>query len=257
MIVHVADREAAADIAPFDERAERLAEAFWPGALTLVLPRRPDCPISRLVSPALDTVAIRIPNHRLALELLRATSRPLAAPSANPSGRVSPTTARHVADGLGKMVAMILDGGPCPIGIESSVLRLDRVGAVLLRPGGVTAEALRAIVGPLHDVTGPTDTPDSPGMLETHYALNLPLRLEATGAAPDEALLAFGTEPPQGARLTLNLSPTGDLEEAAANLFAMLRELDRPGLRAIAVVPIPETGLGIAINDRLRRAAGG
>ncbi len=258
LIVHVAGRAEAARLAAFDARAERLAEAFWPGALTLVLRRRAGCPVSARVSAGLDTLAVRVPAHPLALELLGATGLPLAAPSANPSGAVSPTTARHVADGLGERVAMILDGGPCPLGIESTVLGLT-AEPVLLRPGGVTAERIEAIVGPLGRATGratgPATGPASPGMLESHYAPTLPLRLEATGAGGDEALLAFGPEPPPGAALTLNLSPTGDLEEAAANLFAMLRQADRSGLRAIAVVPIPESGLGLAINDRLRHAA--
>lgn len=254
LIVHVAEPKAAAAIALLDERARRLAEAFWPGALTLVLPRRPDCPISPRVSAGLDTVAIRIPAHALALGLLRAVDRPLAAPSANPSGRVSPTTARHVADSLGEKVAMIIDGGPCRIGVESTVLRLDR-NPVLLRPGGVTAETIEAVVGPVRLAAEPEEAPSAPGMLESHYAPRLPLRLGVTEVEPNEALLAFGPNPPQGAAMMLNLSPSGDLDEAAANFFAMLRELDRASFSAIAVTAIPEKGLGMAINDRLRRAA--
>ncbi len=255
LIVHVAERQAASAIARFDTRADRLAEAMWPGALTLVLPRLSDCPVSPLVSAGLQTVAIRVPAHPLALELLRAVGRPLAAPSANPSGRLSPTTAGHVAEGLGDKVAMIIDGGPCSLGLESTVLRLDREAALVLRPGAVIAESIASVIGTVLYANEPEKAPSAPGMLESHYAPRLPLRLGARDAAPDEALLAFGPNPPPGAALTLNLSPTGDLGEAAANFFAMLRELDRPGLGAIAVTAIPETGLGVAINDRLRRAA--
>ncbi len=257
LIVHLAEREAAAAVAEFDERAERLARSFWPGALTLVLPRRAPCPISALVSAGLDSLAVRVPDHAIALELLAAVGRPLAAPSANPSGRVSPTTAGHVADGLGRRVAMILDGGPSRIGIESTVLAVGGTGATLLRPGGVAIEDIEAVIGRVARLSSASaSAPPSPGLLQSHYAPELPLRLGASAAGPDEALLGFGPEPPRGAALSRNLSPRGDLHEAAANLFAMLRELDRPELEAIAVAPIPEHGLGLAINDRLRRAAG-
>ena len=192
---------------------------------------------------------VRVPAHPVALALLRAAERPVAAPSANRSGRISPTRASHVADGFGDSVAMILDAGPCRIGLESTVVGLVDGAALLLRPGGVPAEAIEAEIGPLGR---PSDARrQSPGMLESHYAPRLPLRLDAWAAEPGEVLLGFGPGAPDGP----NLSPTGDLTEAAANLFALLHALDRPGPSAIAVMPVPERGLGRAINDRLRRAA--
>jgi L-threonylcarbamoyladenylate synthase len=182
---------------------------------------------------------------------------PLAAPSANPSGKISPTRAEHVAKSLGAKVAMIIDGGPCKVGIESTVLDLLGPQPRILRPGGITAEQISEALGRAVGTAAPPGTPEaprSPGQLESHYAPGLPVRLNAASVDPGEALLAFGRNPP-AAKVTLNLSPAGDTVEAAANLFAMLRELDRPEYRGIAVSPIPETGLGIAINDRLRRAA--
>jgi L-threonylcarbamoyladenylate synthase len=252
LIVHFADAAAAFRTVAADGRAERLAEAFWPGALTLVLPRRPKSTVSLLVSAGLDTVAVRVPNHPVAHALLEASGCPIAAPSANPSGRVSPTTAAHVAESLGTAVAMILDGGACSVGIESTVTDLSGERPALLRPGSVTAEDIEAVIGDLETADGGGETPKSPGMLERHYAPGLPLRLDASEAGPGEALLGFG---PGAAGATLNLSPGGDLQEAAANLFAMMRRLDTREHEAIAVMPIPETGLGRAINDRLRRAA--
>ncbi len=253
LITHYADAAAAGRQVVFSVLAERLAERFWPGPLTLVLPRRPDCQVSLLCSAGLDSLGVRVPRHPLTLALLRALGRPLAGPSANPSGRVSPTTAAHVRDGLGDRVALVLDGGPCPVGLESTVLDLTGGAPVLLRPGAVTREEIEALAGPLGTPgAGPLK---SPGLLASHYAPALPLRLEATSVAADEALLAFGAKVPSGAAITLNLSPAGDLVEAAAHLFAQLRALDRPGLAAIAVMPIPQDGLGEAINDRLRRAA--
>jgi len=256
LIVHVADRAAAQALARWNKLAERLAARFWPGALTLVLPRAPGCPLSPLVSAGGDTVGLRVPAHPVAQALLEATALPVAAPSANPAGGVSPTTADHVAEGLGAAVDLILDGGPCRIGLESTVLDLSGGAPRLLRPGGVTRGALEAEIGPL--AAGPADAgqaPRAPGQLASHYAPARPLRLEARSVAADEALLAFGPRPLAGARATLNLSATGDLAEAAANLFAMLRRLDRPDVRAIAVMPIPPRGLGEAIHDRLERAA--
>jgi L-threonylcarbamoyladenylate synthase len=256
LIVHVPDAEAARAQVAFDARADRLAARFWPGALTLVLPRRPDCTVSLLASAGFDSLAVRAPRHAVAHALLIACGRPIAAPSANASGKVSPTTAEHVAHSLGTKVALILDGGRCPVGIESTVLDLTGTTPVLLRPGGVTAEELTNVLGRL-DAPAATDVrgPKSPGMLASHYAPELPLRLEARDVRPGEALLAFGADAITGAAAVENLSPSGDLAEAAANLFAMLRALDRPGLTGIAVMPIPERGLGRAINDRLRRAA--
>jgi L-threonylcarbamoyladenylate synthase len=252
LIIHLPDAAAAARLVAFDARAGRLADAFWPGPLTLVLPRRPDCPVSLLASAGLDSLAVRVPAHPVALALLRAADRPIAAPSANPSGRLSPTTARHVADHLTGRVAMILDGGPCPVGVESTVLDLTGERPTLLRPGGIPRETLERQSGPA-DLANPgaVGGPRAPGMLASHYAPSLPVRLEATAARPGEALLGFG--PAAGAQL--NLSAGGDLAEAAANLFAMLRALDRPEFTAIAVMPVPDHGLGAAINDRLRRAA--
>ncbi|MGE0718988.1 MAG: L-threonylcarbamoyladenylate synthase, partial [Alphaproteobacteria bacterium] len=228
LIAHVADVEAAGRIARLGDRAAMIARRFWPGPLTLVLPRRPEGGISLLATAGLDTVAVRVPAHPVAAALLAAVDRPVAAPSANRSGRVSPTTAAHVADGLGDAVAMILDGGPCPIGLESTVLDLSGDRPALLRPGGVTRAMLEAALGAA--LAAPTldpARPASPGQLASHYAPARPVRLGALSVAPDEALLAFGPSPPAGAAATLNLSPAGDLTEAAANLFAHLRALDR------------------------------
>lgn len=233
--------------------AETLAARFWPGPLTLVLPRRSDSRISLLCSAGLDSLAVRVPSHGLARQLLRAVGRPLAAPSANRSGKVSPTTAAHVRQELTDKVAFVLDGGPCSLGLESSVLDLTQEAPRLLRAGGLTREALEAVTGPLEH-GGDARTPRSPGQLASHYAPGPPLRLNATTVSADEALLAFG-EPLPGAAATETLSRTRDLTEAAARLFAALRRLDRPDVAAIAVMSIPETGLGEAINDRLRRAA--
>jgi L-threonylcarbamoyladenylate synthase len=258
LIVHVLDADAARRLVAFDDRAERLAQAFWPGALTLVLPRRPGCPVSLLASAGLDTLALRVPRHPVAQALLRACGRPIAAPSANASGKVSPTAAAHVAQSLGAKVALILDGGRCPVGVESTVLDLSAPLATLLRPGGVTEEEIAALIGPLAAPAPATQSDEarpSPGLLESHYAPELPLRLDARELRRGEALLAFGPTPLAGAAHCENLSPAADLKEAAANLFAMLRALDQPGLAGIAVMPVPDRGLGRAINDRLRRAA--
>jgi L-threonylcarbamoyladenylate synthase len=253
LILHVPGLKEAEAVAVFDDRARRAAARFWPGPLTLVLPRRADSGIALLASAGLDTVAIRVPHHPVAQALLRATGRPIAAPSANRSGRVSPTEAAHVAAELGDRVALIIDGGRTQVGIESTVLDLSGETPGLLRSGGVTVEQLTEFLGPIAEPGA--DLPRSPGMLPSHYAPSLPLRLEAVGFRPDEALLAFGPDAPPGFAEVLWLSRSGDLAEAAANLFAMLRRLDRPPFTGIAVMPIPERGLGRAINDRLRRAA--
>jgi len=255
LIVHFPDVDAARTQVAFDRRADRLAERFWPGALTLVLSRRPACAVSLLASAGLSSLAVRVPHHAVAHALLAACGRPIAAPSANASGKISPTTAEHVARSLGTKVAMILDGGRCPVGIESTVLDLTGPTPVLLRPGGVIAEDLTETIGPLAAPAADAAALKSPGMLASHYAPELPLRLDARDVRPREALLAFGACSIAGAAAMENLSPSGDLVEAAANLFAMLRSLDRPGLAGIAVVPVPDRGLGRAINDRLRRAA--
>ena len=254
LIAHVPDLAAAEAEAAFVGGARALAARFWPGPLTLVLKRRPGSRIALLASAGLDTVALRAPSHPAAQRLLRLVGRPVAAPSANPSGAISPTTAAHVLAGLAGRVALILDAGPCPVGVESTVVGFDEAGqAQLLRPGGVTAEEIEAVVGRLER---PQDAarPLSPGQLESHYAPRARVRLGARRVEPGEALLAFGPNPPAAERV-LNLSPAGDLTEAAANLFAMLRALDETGPACIAVAPIPESGLGLAINDRLRRAA--
>lgn len=251
LIVHRPDIASIETLVTMDARARDLAMRFWPGPLTLVLPRRDDAGVSLLASAGLPTLAVRVPDHPVAQALLRAVDRPLAAPSANPSGRISPTTAAHVREGLGDAVAMILDGGPCHVGLESTVLDLSGPRAVLLRPGGIARETLETVIGTvvLPDTTSDT-APHSPGRLPSHYAPERPLRINAHDAQPGEALLGFGATP----AATLNLSPAGDVVEAAANLFAMLRALDTAPYSAIAVAPVPEQGLGVAINDRLRRA---
>ncbi len=255
LIVHVLRRPEAERLAVFDARAQLVARHFWPGPLTLVLPRRPDNGLSLLVSAGLDTVALRSPIHGVDRDLLMDTGRPIAAPSANRFGRISPTTAADVAAELGDEVAMILDGGPCLFGVESTVLDLTRPRPMLLRPGGVTLEELIEALGSIEVAVAGEGPLRSPGRLPSHYAPALPLRLEATSARRGEALLAFGGDPPRGFAEVLFLSRSGDLAEAAANLFAMLRRLDGPPFSGIAVMPIPEAGLGRAINDRLRRAA--
>ena len=247
LIVHVEDLEQASKHGAFSEPARALARTFWPGALTLVLPRRVDSNLSHLVSAGLDTVALRAPSHPIARDLLSASRRPIAAPSANLSGKVSATTAQYVAEGLVGKVDFILDGGPSPLGLESTVIGFTAGKPTLLRPGAVAREEVEAIVGAL---AAADETIRSPGHLESHYAPHAPLRLNAGQARDGEVLLGFGDVP--GARL--NLSPRGDVKEAAANLFAMLRALDKTGA-AIAVSPIPRSGLGEAINDRLGRAA--
>lgn len=257
LIVHVPDLAAAETLAAFDGRARRIARKFWPGPLTLVLKRAQDCPVALLACAGLDTLALRVPAHPLAQKLLRAAGLPLAAPSANRSGHVSPTTSAHVMEELGGRIAAVLDGGPCPIGIESTILDLSGEKPLLLRPGGAALEELEKILGrPIARAQGGAQ-PRAPGMLERHYAPSLPLRLNAAGVAKTEALIAFGPEPLLGAARCISLSPTGDLQEAASRLFAALRALDNPAFSAIAVMPIPEWGLGLAINDRLARAARG
>jgi L-threonylcarbamoyladenylate synthase len=253
LIVHVRDLAEAEALAVFNMSARRAAAWFWPGPLTLVLPRQSSAGLSLLASAGLDTVAVRVPAHPVAQALLRQADRPIAAPSANRSGRVSPTEAAHVAEDLGNDVALILDDGPTPVGLESTVLDLSGEAPALLRPGAITFEALTELLGPI-GCSGST-LPRSPGMLASHYAPRLPVRLGATEARPGEALLAFRPDAPPGFAEVLWLSRSGDLAEAAANLFAMLRRLDRPSFTGIAVMPIPEHGLGRAINDRLRRAA--
>ncbi|MAZ03769.1 MAG: threonylcarbamoyl-AMP synthase [Sneathiella sp.] len=252
LIIHVPTLEIARRYVRFSPLAERLAATFWPGALTLVLPRTEDCPVSRLASAGLETLAIRIPGHRQALEFLKACDRPLAAPSANPSGGISPTTAQHVIDGLGGKISGVLDGGACAVGVESTVVGFANEKPVLLRPGGITREAIEAVAGPLlrPDTEG---APSSPGMLKSHYAPRADVRLNATDKREGEAYLGFGRE--YDTLADINLSEAGDLTEATARLFSALHLLDEMNFKRIAVGPIPEVGLGVAINDRLRRAA--
>lgn len=247
LIVHIASLAEAERNAEFSEAAMRLTKHFWPGALTLVLPRRTGSDLSELVSAGLDTVALRMPAHPVAAALLKEAGIAIAAPSANPSGRISPTTAAHVAEGLADKVDLILDGGPASLGLESTVIGFRGERPVLLRPGAILRSDIEALIGPLAQ---PDQAIRSPGQLESHYAPNAALRLNAHARMPGELLLGFGTSPDAA----LNLSASGNLKEAAANLFAMLRELDEKAAR-IAVAPVPETGLGEAINDRLRRAA--
>jgi len=256
LIVHLAGRAFVEPLAFLDARAERLAARFWPGPLTLVLLRRPRAPISALATAGLATVAVRVPAHPVALALLEAARLPVVAPSANRSGRLSPTSAEDVAAELADAIDLILDAGPCPIGVESTVVDLSEPDRpVLLRPGGIPRAALEEVVGPLADRRDDEAQPRSPGRLASHYAPSLPVRLDALEVEPDEALLAFGSCVPPGALVTFNLSPRGDTAEAARRLYALLRAADRSGARRIAVVPIPAEGLGEAIRDRLRRAA--
>ena len=251
LIAHVADLSTARRIARFDHRAERLAQAFWPGPLTLVLPAADAEAVCDLARAGLDTVAVRVPVHPLARRLLAAVGGPVVAPSANRSGRPSPTTFADALEETGEAAAAALDGGPCAVGLESTVVALlDQ--ARLLRPGAVTRAEIEALIGPLAEAEA--DAKRSPGRLARHYAPKAPVRLEAQAPAPGEAYLAFG--PAAAGERVWNLSPTGDLAEAAANLFAHLRAADRSGPSAIAVAPIPGAGLGEAINDRLKRAAG-
>ena len=254
LIVHVADLAGAESLARLDDRARTVAAAFWPGPLTLVLPRASGSRVSPRATAGLDTVAVRVPAHPVAQALLRAAALPLAAPSANPSGLVSPTPAAHVAADLGAAVDLVLDGGACPVGVESTVLDLSGPAPRLLRPGGLDRAALERVLGPLEAAADP-ERPRGPGQLASHYAPCLPVRLDATDVAADEALLAFGPEPLPGGMARRNLSPAGDPAEAARNLFSMLRELDASGAKGIAVMPIPARGLGEAVRDRLRRAA--
>jgi len=257
LIVHVPDVAHAEEHAVFDARAEELATRFWPGPLTLVLKRRAGSPISELVSAGLDSIAIRVPAHPVARALLVAAGRPIAAPSANRSGRISSTTAIHVAEELGERVDLILASGKSQLGLESTIVDLTGPQAVLLRPGAVTVEEIEEAIGPVTVGEGNPDRPSAPGQLRRHYAPATKLRLNAAMADPGEALLAFGPNPfaARHAVKVLNLSDSGDLNEAAANLFSMLRTLDGGGYHSIAVMPIPARGLGIAINDRLARAA--
>lgn len=262
LIVHVADITTAQALVYMTDTAKRLAETFWPGPLTLVMQRRPESGLSDLVSAGLETVAIRMPDHPVARSLLVAAGKPLAAPSANRSGHVSPTRAEHVAADLGSRVAMILDGGPTALGIESTIIDATSERHVMLRSGSIPGFTIEKAIGIklVRALDFESATPRAPGQLPSHYAPRAAVRLDVTqGFAPGEAVLAFGPFE-EGRHRTvkgpfINLSETGDLIEAAANLFSALRQLDAMGASSIAVTPIPGHGLGEAINDRLRRAA--
>ena len=256
LIVHVCDMAMAERIAVFDQLSHALARAFWPGPLTLVLPLRSDAAISPLVTAGLDTIALRMPRG-IAADIIARFGRPMAAPSANPSGKVSATTAHAVAAGLGDRVPLIVDGGQTPVGVESTIVRVDGGRLRLLRPGGITAAEIEAATGITVERSGDSKIV-APGMLASHYAPEAAIRLDARRVEPGEALLAFGPDRAEGfahAAAICNLSPGGDLREAAANLFSALFDLDASGAASIAVEPIPDDGLGEAINDRLRRAA--
>jgi L-threonylcarbamoyladenylate synthase len=259
LISHLDSFEAAQTQGIFDETARRLAEAFWPGPLTLVVPVAPTCTISDLARAGLDSVGLRVPAHPLAHALLQKTGRPVAAPSANRSGRVSPTDADHVLGDLDGRIDAVLDGGASQVGVESTIVACLGGTPRLLRPGGVPRDAIEALIGmKLESGEEGGKNPLAPGMLASHYAPRARVRLNAASVGADEAVLLFGAQPLEGvvtARTTLNLSKNGDLVEAAAHLFSYLRQLDASGAATIAVSPIPETRLGEAINDRLRRAA--
>jgi L-threonylcarbamoyladenylate synthase len=258
LICHFADAQTAFRTVTPTPLAEKLAAKFWPGPLTLVLPRAQNCAVSQLAGAGLPTLAVRVPAQATAQKLLREFGGPVAAPSANRSGRTSPTSVEHVLAELDGRIAAVLESGPCAVGLESTVLDLSGQQPVLLRPGGVSVEALEAEIGPVGRVDSETSAPSSPGMLLSHYAPSLPVRLNAASVAPDEALLAFGPELPD-AKLVFQLSERKNLTEAAARLFEGLHVLDaeagRLGLTGIAAMPIPADGLGLAINDRLTRAA--
>ncbi len=251
LIVHLPDLEAAREVAVFDATAERVASAFWPGPLTLVLPLRPSARLSPLVTADLPSVAIRVPAHPVARQLLRAFGAPVAAPSANPSGKVSPTRAEHVLAGLSGRIAAVVDGGACAVGLESTILGLTGAPE-LLRPGGIPSEAIEACLGQPLSAASDGAKPTAPGQLRSHYAPRATLRLNVMEPEAGEFWLGFG---PDAGQAALNLSDSGDLVEAAANLFHFLREADARAEGRIGVSPIPEKGLGRAINDRLRRAA--
>ena len=264
LIAHVGDLVAARQIGRFDAAAERLAEAFWPGPLTLVLPKTAGCAVADLATAGLETVAIRIPAHPVARDILRAFGRPVVAPSANLSGHVSPTIAAHVQSDLEGRIDLIVDGGAVAVGVESTIVGIFDA-PMLLRPGGLPRADIERVLGralkaPPADADSDSAQPLAPGMLASHYAPRTRVRLNASRIEPGEALLAFGTDAVSGidaAAAVMNLSARGDLDEAAANLFGHLRALDAKGARGIAVMPIPHDGLGEAINDRLRRAAVG
>jgi L-threonylcarbamoyladenylate synthase len=268
LIVHVLDIEKAAKLVDVDERAKKIASIFWPGPLTLILPAKKENGVSQLVSAGLETLAVRSPSHKIMRDIMAQADVPIAAPSANASGEPSATTPKHAAESLGDTVEFILGTGPCDVGLESTVLDLSGEEPVILRAGAITAEDLKPYLGDIKIEDGASEKPKSPGLLLKHYAPSLPLRLKAVDVKKGEALLAFGSTKFMGVEgggyakdlpdhAFCNLSEDGDLEEAAKNLFMMLRDLDVANNKAIAVMDIPNQGIGVAINDRLRRAAQG
>ena len=255
LIVHVANTDRAKKFVQMNEIAKNLAETFWPGPFTMVLPLKNNSGLSDLITAGLDTVAIRVTENSVAHNLILQFDGPIAAPSANKSGRISPTTAEHVDSEFGDELGMIIDGGACKKGIESTIVRVDGNSIEMLRPGSITPSDIEeAIDVNVINQVKTTDKPNAPGQLESHYAPETKMRLNATQISDGEALLAFGSVENNN-KANLNLSTSGNLVEAAANLFSMMRELDQMNFKSIAVSPIPEIGLGIAINDRLRRAA--
>lgn len=254
LIVHFADIKDAETEVEFNNKARELAKVFCPGSLTMILPRKENSRVSYLCSAGLDSIAVRVPNHKVARCLIKELGCPIAAPSANRSGSLSPTDAQHVLKSLGEKAGMILDGGRTEVGLESTVVDMTGDIPALLRPGFITKEDLEKIIGDIKvEIEAVDNNPKSPGQLLKHYAPDTSVRLNAVNVGDDEALLAFGNV--DCGKNGLNLSPSGDLHEAAANLFAMLHQLDKGGYKAIAVMPIPNHGLGLAINDRLKRAA--
>ena len=251
LIAHVDSAVMASKYVQITPTAQKLMDAFWPGPLTLVLKRKPDCAVSLLASAGLDTLAVRCPNNPIALDLIHAFGKPIVAPSANKSGRISPTTVEHIIQDYGNEAPFILDGGACQVGVESTVLLCDKEKVAVLRYGGLAIEDIESLIGPVIRPERDEDAPHSPGQMKSHYAPHLPLRMNAVKAEQGEALLGFGYAP----HAVLNLSPEGDLKQAAANLFSMMHQLDCDKYNGIAVMPIPMHGLGLAINDRLKRAS--
>lgn len=257
LICHMSDRAMAEAHVRFEPLAEKLADAFWPGPLTLVLPRLAQSPVASLVTAGLDTLAVRVPRG-IAGDIIRRFGKPIAAPSANRSGRISPTRAEHVAEDLGAAVSLVLDAGPCAVGLESTIVKVENGRSILLRPGGLSRDEIEAVTG--HALLR-YETPgvlEAPGMMASHYAPDAPVRLNVASVAPSEVLINFADQPIAGrddARAVIDLSPTGRLTEAAAQLFDAMQRADQLGGSAIVFAPIPTTALGEAINDRLQRAA--
>ena len=253
LIVHLASKSMAEKYGLFDDNAHILADSLWPGPLTIVLPLRQNTRLAPSITTNLPTIALRVPAHSTSLDIIKSAGVPIAAPSANRSGRISPTTASHVLKDLNRKIALIIDSGSCQFGIESTVIMTKNNSISILRPGAISQTEIEDLIN-VPITSPPKGKLLSPGMLEAHYAPKANLRINAKALASGEALLCFGGNFPKGAAISLNLSTTGDLSEAASNLYAYLRELDTKNIKSIAVSPIPNTGLGVAINDRLKRA---